>query len=167
MRTFTKSSFLLSLAILASCRSHQAMEESSFTSKDSCTMQASIISQNLTNALATESISSSLSQDRYDFHEGVGEILLHPNGNVTIKGLRSASLARKTQNKESDIHISSSGNFSSDVHSESSNAVAKDEKSVIENPASSNLTRIRILLIVAILIAALFSLKHIKTRQNP
>lgn len=167
MKTFTKTSFLLAITILASCRSHKKMEESSFSSKDSCTVQTSMSLQSFTNVLAAESISSSLTQDHFDFHEGAGEILIHTNGDTTIKGLRSAVLARKTQNKESETHVSLSAGLSSESHSESSNVIVKDEKTVTNNLTSSNLIRIRLLLIVIILIAGLLSLKHIKDRLNP
>lgn len=139
MRNYAKFSIIMALAILSACRSHKVkvIEESAWTSSDSCTVESTIRIQSLKNIAAAESSDSSFHQDHFDFEEGAGMIQIHPDGEVTIKGLKSASLIRKSNRKTSNIQISESDTLSSESYSESYSATTSEVKPKSETPIST------------------------------
>lgn len=93
MRNYNKIPFLFTIVVFSGCKSSKMIEESSFSYVDSCAVESTVNMQTLTASVAVESIAASCTQDHFDFQDGSGEIQIHPDGEVTVKGLKSASLA--------------------------------------------------------------------------
>ncbi len=162
MKNYAKLSFLLAIAILSDCGSHKAIEESIYVSSDSCKSETTLNVQSLTNIAVTESADSNYRQVHFDFEDGAGIIQIHSDGEVTIKGLKSASLTRKSDHKISDVQISVSDSLSTESYAESNSAVASEVKIRKDTPTSKSNWLKYLFLVISILMVILLSLKRIK-----
>ncbi len=160
MNNFAKFSILMAIAMLFGCRGQKAIEESVYVASDSCKVETSLNVQSLTNMVITESADSSFLQNHFDFEDGAGIIQIHPDGEVTIKGLKSASLIRQSRHKTADIQLSVSDSISAESHSEFSSATGKEIKTRKDTPTSKSNWLKYLLLVISILIGILFSLKN-------
>ncbi len=164
MRNLANLSIIVAIAMVSGCRSHKAIEESAYTINDSCSLKTSVQVQSMTNIGDSESVDSSLRQDHFDFEEGAGIIQINPDGEVTIKGLKSASLLRKSNHKTSDVQISVSDTLSAESNSESNSAVASEVKTRKDTPSSNSNWLKYLFLVPTILICIFLSLLLLKAR---
>ncbi len=164
MNNFAKFYFLLAVAMLSACRSHKAIEESVYVASDSCKTETTLNVQSLTNIAATESADANYRQEHFDFEEGAGVIQIHPDGAVTIKGLKSTVLTRKSKHQTTDIQISESDTLSTETHSESSSAMESEVKTKKDTPASNSNGLKHLFLLITILLVIVFFLKHLKDK---
>ncbi len=84
--------------------------------------------------LGTESEDSSIRQDHFDFVEGAGIIQIHPDGEVTIKGLKSAAFTRNSIHKTDELQLSESDSLSAESNSESNSSITSEAKTKSETP---------------------------------
>lgn len=164
MRNYAKFSLLMAFAMLYGCRSHRAIEEATFVANDSCNLESSVNVQRLTDIIAIESVDSISLHDHFDFEDGAGVIQILPDGEVTIKGLKSASLTRNAKCQTSDIQISSSDSLFAESHSKSSSAIESNAKTRRDIPISKSNWLKYLLLVISILICVLLSLQLLKAK---
>ncbi len=164
MRNYAKFSILMAFAMISGCRSQKAIEESAMVAADSCKVETSLNVQSLTNIAATETSDSSFSQDHLDFEEGAGIIQIYPNGEVTIKGLKSASLSHQSRCKTADIQISESDTLSAESVSESNSTVASEVKTRKNTPTSNSNWQKHLLLVITLLVVIFLSLEILKSK---
>lgn len=98
MKTFSKFPILFAVIAISACRSHKTVEVSNYSANDSCEIQTEVRAHHLINEEKTESISSCIAHDHMEFSDSAGEIRINSDGEVSIKGLKSAYLIRH------DIH---------------------------------------------------------------
>ncbi len=162
MNNFAKFSIFMAIAMLFGCRGQKAIEESVYVASDSCKVETSLNVQSLTNMVITEYADSSFRQNHFDFEDGAGIIQIHADGAVTIKGLKSASLLRKSNHNASDGQISMSDRLSAESHTESNSTVVCEVKTRKDTPSANSNWLKYLLLVISILMVILLSLKRIK-----
>ncbi len=152
----------MAIAMISGCRSHKTLEESAIAATDSCTAESIIKVQSLTKIAVEESTDTSACTDYFDFEDGAGIVQIHSDGEVTIKGLNSASLTHKSSHKTSDIQISESDSLLAEFHSESYSTVAKEDMSSSETPSSNSTWIKRLLLVIIFLLVLMYLLRLLK-----
>ncbi len=154
----------MAAAMLYGCRSNKAVGELAYVAADSCKVEASLNLQSLTNIATSESADSGIRQNHFDFEEGAGIIQIHPDGEVIIQGLKSASLTRKSNHKTSDVKISVSDSLSAASYAESNSAVASEVKTRKDTPSSNSNWLQYLFLVPTILIGIFLLLLLLKAR---
>ncbi len=165
MKTYSKI-FLIVILALSACRSHKTTEQTHYVANDSCTTQTNLQLHSISEMAKTELISAHVSQDHIDFHDSIGEIQIQPNGQMTIKGIRSANIARQEIKRLSEMQISLSDSLTEDSSIESGISISSDVKTKTDTPTSS-LNWNNISLFIAISLLLLLAIRYFLNHKTP
>lgn len=163
MKNFLKFPILLTVLAACGCRSHKTVEVSNYSSNDTCVVQTDLSVHSLTNIEKTESISSRLAQDLMEFSDGAGEIRIHRNGEMSVKGLKSVHLVRHDIHKQSAITAAINDSLTAKSHTKSSMATSTATKANATIPATSSI-RLKILLFIGLILLLIISTRHVLKR---
>lgn len=153
MKNFLKFPILFTVIAVSACRSHKTVEVSDYSTNDSCVVQTDLRVHSLANIEKNESIASRLTQDHMEFSEGAGEIRIYSNGEVSVKGLKSAYLIRHEAHKQSTITAAINDSLDAKSHIQSSKTtVAATKANAITSSTSSIWLKFILFMIIAILI---------------
>ena len=149
------------LFLLSSCRSQQKLVESTGSAIDSCISKQKLLMQSVMNMDINDSMTSNLIKKHIRFSEGTGEIQIHPDGEVTIKGLKSADITRQDLCEKSAVRTYISDSLSSETDTEfvQTISVAAKEKTV---DRLSPYSRLKTILLFALTIIILISVIDFK-----
>ncbi len=151
MKHSLKFPILFIVIAFSACRSHKTVEVSNSSANDSCIVQTDLSVHSLTNIEKTESISSCIAQDHLEFSDGAGEIKIHPNGEVSIKGLKSAYLMHQNTHKQSEASVVTSDSITATSQEKSTKTTTSATKTNTSIPISSS-TWIKIIFFIIIII---------------
>ncbi len=138
---------LILLSLIASCKSHKTITDSTYTASDTLSSQTTLQLHSHTEIQTAESISSRQSHDHIEFQDQNGEIQIHPDGKISIKGLKSADLLGHTYYKHSKEIINSKDSLAVQSSMESVSSVSAISASEIVN-SNNNSLRLKIILIL-------------------
>ena len=151
MKNYLKIPILLTVIAFSACRSHKAIEVSDYSANDSCVAQTDLRVHSFTNIAKNETISSHLAQDHMEFSDGAGEIRIYSNGQVSIKGLKSANLMRQNTKKHSAMTVAITDSVTATSHEKSAKITTSATKAEATIPVSSSIW-IKILFVIIIII---------------
>lgn len=160
MKHLLKFTFLFTVVAFAACRSQKTVEVSNHSANDSCEVQTDLRVHSITNIEKNESIASCFTRDHIEFSEGAGEIRMHPNGEVSIKGLKSASLMRQDTRKQSATTININDSVAAKSQIKSTKATTKATKVNAKIPAASSIW-LKIVLVFCLVIIVFISTRYI------
>ena len=151
------------LFLLSSCRSQQKLVESTGSAIDSCISKQELLMQSVMNMDINDSMTSNLIKKHIRFCEGTGEIQIHPDGEVTIKGLKSADITRHDLCEKSATRTSISDSLASETNTESIQAmsVASKEKTVGRIRPYSRLKTIFLFALTIIILISVINFKKL------
>lgn len=153
MKNLLKIPILFTVLATSACRSHKTADVSNCSSNDSCVVQTDLNVHSITNVEKTESISSCLAKDHMEFSDGAGEILIHSNGEVSVKGLKSVYHTNYDTHKQSVITADINDSLTAKSHSKSTKATVSATKTtdtILATP--SVLFKIILFMIIALLL---------------
>lgn len=163
MKNFLKFPILLAVIAVSACRSHKTVEASGYSANDSCIVQTDLSIHSLTNIEHSESITTHLAQDHMEFSDGAGEITINPNGEVSIKGLKSADLMHHDTHTQSITTVSTNDSITVQSLAKTAKATDTTTKAISTNPTVSS-TWLKTLLIIALTIIVILSFRSILKR---
>ncbi len=155
---------LLTLLTLLSCKSHKTPNSLNYHETDSCTTNTNLNVSSILSIIASDTINSTHNQDHIDFFENEGEIQIHPDGKVYIKGVRSADIARTDLQKTSTLDIVVQDSLSQD-----SATYSITEISAISKPSKTSVSHLNPWLILTLALSAiiiLFLIKRFLLKSN-
>lgn len=163
MKNFLKFPILFTVLAACGCRSHKTVEVSNYSSNDTCVVQTDLSVHSLTNIEKTESIFSCHAQDLMEFSDEAGEIRIHRNGEMSVKGLKSAHLIRHDIHKQSETTAASNDSLTAKSHTKSSMATSTATKANSTIPATFSIW-LKILLFIRLIILLIISTRHVLKR---
>lgn len=138
MKHFLKFPILFTVIAFSACRGHKVIEVSDYSANDSCVAQTDLRVHSFTNIAKNETIYSHLAQDHMEFSDGAGEIKIHPNGEVSIKGLKSAYLMHQNTKKHSVTTAAITDSVTATSHEKSTKITTSATKNNTSIPISSS-----------------------------
>lgn len=163
MKHSLKFPILFTLIAISACRSHKTVEVSNYSTNDSCIVQTDLRVHSLSNIEKNESITTRIAQDLMEFSDGAGEILIHSNGEVSIKGLKSAHITRHDTHKQSATTDTTSDSITAKTQTKSIKTRVATSKSMATNPTFSS-TWLRILFFVGLILIFVLSMRSVLKR---
>ena len=163
MKNLLKYPILVSFIAISACKSHKPVEAFNYSANDSCMVQTDLSVHSLSNIEKNESITTRLAQDHLDFSDGGGEITIHPNGEVSIKGLKSAHLMRHDSHKQSATTASNNDSITAKSQTKTAKTTDAKSKTMVTNPTSSSIWQ-KILLLILLIIVFILSMRFILKR---
>lgn len=161
MKKFLKFPIIFTVIAVSACRSHNTVEVSNYSTNDSCEIKTYVRALSLTNIEQNESIVSRLTQDHMEFNDGTGEIRIHSNGEVSIKGLKSAYLTRHDIHKQSATTATIKDSLTAKSHTKSTKTTDVTSKANTTIPATFSLC-LKILSLIVLIILSILSILYIK-----
>ncbi|MDE6697699.1 MAG: hypothetical protein K2K25_12535 [Muribaculaceae bacterium] len=158
MKNYLKIPILFTVFAISACRSHKTVEQSNYSANDSCEIQTEVRVHYLTNFEKTESISSCLVQDHLEFSDEAGEIRIYSNGEVTIKGIKSAYIMRNDTHKQSTTTTAVTDSITAISNEKSVKATDTTSRAIATNPTFS-LIWIKITLFIGLIIVFILSIR--------
>lgn len=139
MKNISKFPILFAVIAISACRSHKTVEVSNYSANDSCEIQTEVRAHRLINVEKTESISSFIAHDHMEFSDSTGEIRINSNGEVSIKGLKSAYLVRHDIHQKSVTTAATIDSIAVQSHEKSVKITTTATKAVATNPILSDI----------------------------
>ena len=158
MKNFLRIPILFTVITISACRSHKIVEESNYSDKDSCEIQTEVIAHHFTNVEKTESISSSVAHNHIEFSDGAGEIKINPNGEVSIKGLKSAYLMHQNTHEQSVTTAMTADSLTAKSQEKSLKVTDTMSKAIATHP-NVFLIWIKITLFIGLIIVFILSIR--------
>ncbi len=158
MKNPLKILFLFAVVAFSACRSHKAIEASNYSANDSCVVQSDLGIHSITNIETTESIASCLTQDHIEFNDEAGEISIHSNGEVSIKGIKSVYLLRQDTHKQSATAITTNDSVTAKTQVKSEKVTTKANSI---NPIASSIW-LKIFFFIALTFLSFLTIRYLK-----
>ncbi|MDE7420554.1 MAG: hypothetical protein K2N35_10130 [Muribaculaceae bacterium] len=162
MKNLLKIPILFTVVAVSACRSHKKVEVSDHYATDSCKVQTDLTVHSITNIEKNEYIDSLLAQDQLEFKDGAGEIRIHSNGEVSIKGLKSAHLMRQNTHKHSATTVTLNDSVAAKSQIKSTKTTTKATKANTVIPVASSIW-LKVLSFIIIPILVLLTIRYIKS----
>lgn len=160
MKNLLKFTFLFTVVVFSACRSHKTVEVSNYSSNDSCEVHTDLRVHSISDIEITESIASRLKQDLVEFNDGAGEIRINPNGEVSIKGLKSANILRQDVHKQSSTSVTTNDSVTAMSQIESVTATTKATKANATIPVASS-SWLKFIIVFGMIIILFISTRYI------
>lgn len=123
--------------MFSSCKSHQKMEESSCSSIDSVYVRRGSISHTVAEIGTQENITLGHSNNHIEFNDTSAEMLIHPDGKVLVKGLKSADIVMDKTTLDSHHNITYSDSTATSDALQSQRNISSRIKQKTDAPKSS------------------------------
>ena len=163
MKNLLKYPILVSFIAISACKSHKPVEAFNYSANDSCMVQTDLSVHSLVDIEKNETISSRLAQDHMEFSDGGGEITIHPNGEVSIKGLKSTYHMRYDSHKQSATTASNNDSIIAKSQTKTAKTTDATSKTTATNPKDSSMWQ-KILLLIVLIIVFILSIRFVLKR---
>ena len=163
MKNLLKFPVLFTVIAISACKSHKSVESYNYSANDSCAVKTDLSVHSLVGIGKNETNSSHLAQDHMEFSEGAGEITINPNGEVSIKGLKSADFMHNDADKQSITTVASNDSITVQSQTKTAKASYATKKTMTTNPTVSSIWQ-KTLLFIALIIIVILSIRFLLKR---